>query len=273
MDGTVGMGGHSEHLMERGDSRTRLLGVDADPEALRRAGGRLARFGARVVLRHGSFRDLVAIADVAGVAAATAILLDLGMSSYQLGESGRGFSFQNDEALDMRFDPSRGGTAADLLNRLPVEELARILFEYGEERHARRIARGIDDRRQRVPLARTADLVAVVKGAVPRAAWPRRLHVATRTFQALRIAVNDEMQALTEALPHAASLLAPGGRLGVISFHSGEDRIVKRSFRTLSQEGSYVDLEPAPIEATADEIAVNPRARSAKLRVLERVAA
>ena len=117
------------------------------------------------------------------------------------------------------------------------------------------------------------DLVAVVKGAVPRAAWPRRLHVATRTFQAIRIAVNDEMQVLTEALPQAASLLAPGGRFGVISFHSGEDRIVKRSFRTLSQEGGYVDLEPAPVEATADEILENPRARSAKLRVLERVAA
>ena len=122
-------------------------------------------------------------------------------------------------------------------------------------------------------LARTSDLVGVVKGAVPRAAWPRRLHVATRTFQAIRIAVNDEMQALTEALPQAASLLAPGGRFGVISFHSGEDRIVKRSFRTLSHEGGYVGLEPAPIEATPDEIAENPRARSAKLRVLERVAA
>jgi 16S rRNA (cytosine1402-N4)-methyltransferase len=273
VDGTVGMGGHSERLMESGDGRSRLLGVDADGEALRRAGVRLARFGDRIVLRHGSFRGLGSIAAEAGVTAAAAILLDLGMSSYQLGESGRGFSFQNDEELDMRFDPATGPTAADLLNRLPVEELARIIFEYGEERHARRIARGIDDRRQRAPLARTGDLVGVVKGAVPRAAWPRRLHVATRTFQALRIAVNDEMQALTEALPQAAALLAPGGRIGVISFHSGEDRIVKRSFRMLSQEGGYVDREPAPIEATADEIFENPRARSAKLRVLERVAA
>jgi len=259
--------------MERGAGRTRLLGVDADSEALRRAAARLARFGDRIVLRQGSFRGLGSIAAEAGIAAATAILFDLGMSSYQLDESGRGFSFQHDEELDMRFDPATGPTAADLLNRLPVEELARIIFEYGEERHARRIARGIDDRRQRAPLTRTADLVGVVKGAVPRAAWPRRLHVATRTFQAIRIAVNDEMQALTEALPQAASLLAPGGRFGVISFHSGEDRIVKRSFRTLSQEGGYVDLEPAPIEATADEIQGNPRARSAKLRVIERVAA
>ena len=225
------------------------------------------------MLRHGSFRSLASIAAAAGIAQATAILLDLGMSSYQLGESGRGFSFDGDEALDMRFDPSKGDTAADLLNRLPVDELARIIFEYGEERHARRIARGIDDRRRRAPLTRTADLVDAVKAAVPRAAWSHRRHFATRTFQAIRIAVNDELQALTETLPQAAALLAPRGRFGVISFHSGEDRIVKRSFRTLSQEGGYVDLEPAPIEATADEIAENPRARSAKLRVLERVAA
>jgi len=267
------MGGHSERLMESGGDAMRLLGVDADGEALRRAGARLARFGERAVLRHGSFRRIGSIAADAGVGEATAILLDLGMSSYQLGESGRGFSFEGDEALDMRFDPSTGVTAGELVNGLPVDELARIIFEYGEERHARRIARAIDDRRRRAPLVRTAALVSAVKGAVPRAAWPRRRHVATRTFQAIRIAVNDEMQALTEALPQAAALLAPGGRFGVISFHSGEDRIVKRSFRTLSHEGGYVDLEPAPIEATTDEIAENPRARSAKLRVLERVAA
>ena len=273
VDGTVGMGGHSERLLESGDSRIRLLGVDADSEALRRARARLARFAERVVLRQGSFRKLGSIADAAGISQATAILLDLGMSSYQLDESDRGFSFEGDEALDMRFDPGAGVTAAELLNRLPVDELARIIAEHGEERHARRIARAIDDRRRRAPLTRTGDLVAAVKAGVPRAAWPRRRHVATRTFQAIRIAVNDEMQALTEALPQAAALLAPGGRFGVISFHSGEDRIVKRSFRTLSQEGGYVDLEPAPLEATAEEVAENPRARSAKLRVLERVAA
>lgn len=273
VDGTVGMGGHSERFLEQSDDRVSLLGLDADGEALRRAGHRLARFGDRVTLRQGSFRAIGAIAADAGVAQAAAIVLDLGMSSYQLEESDRGFSFQGDEALDMRFDPTSGPTAAELLNRLPVEELARVLFEYGEERFARRIARGIDDRRRRAPLTRTADLVEVVKGAVPRAAWPRRLHVATRTFQAIRMAVNDEVQALNEALPQAAALLAPRGRFGVISFHSGEDRIVKRSFRTFAQGGGYVDLEPAPLEATADEVLANPRARSAKLRVLERVAA
>jgi 16S rRNA (cytosine1402-N4)-methyltransferase len=267
------MGGHAERLLEAGDVRIRLLGLDADPEALRRARARLARFGDRVVLRHGSFRHLAAFAAEARIGEAAAILLDLGLSSYQLDESARGFSFQGDEVLDMRFDPSQGPTAAELINRLPREELARIIFEYGEERHARRIARRIAERRQREPLARTEDLVAAVKDAVPRAAWPRRIHVATRTFQAIRMAVNDEARALAEALPQAAALLARGGRFGVISFHSGEDRIVKRSFRVLQHEGGYTELEPSPIQASADEVLHNPRARSAKLRVLERLEA
>jgi 16S rRNA (cytosine1402-N4)-methyltransferase len=273
VDGTVGMGGHAERLLEAGDGRTRVLGLDADPEALRRAAERLARFGDRVVLRHGSFRHLAALAAEAQIGEAAAVLFDLGLSSYQLDESARGFSFQGDEVLDMRFDPTRGPTAADLLNRLSGEELARIIFEYGGERHARRIARRIAERRQRAPLARTEDLVAAVKDAVPRAAWPRRIHVATRTFQAIRMAVNDEAPALTEALPQAASLLARGGRFGVISFHSGEDRIVKRSFRLLQQGGGYVELEPSPVQPGADEVLHNPRARSAKLRVLERLEA
>ena len=189
------------------------------------------------------------------------------MSSWQLEQSGRGFSFQADEPLDMRLDPSRGDTAAALLNRLPEPELARIIFEYGEEPHARRIARAIVRRR---PLARTGDLVAAVRGAVPRAAWPRRLHVATRTFQAVRVAVNDEPGALRNALAQAPALLAAGGRLGVISFHSGEDRIVKQTFRALEPAG-FAELEPSPCQPTDDEVRANPRARSAKLRVLERL--
>ncbi|HXJ84432.1 MAG TPA: 16S rRNA (cytosine(1402)-N(4))-methyltransferase RsmH [Candidatus Methylomirabilis sp.] len=273
VDGTIGMGGHAERLLEVGTADTRLLGVDRDPEALRRAGQRLARFGDRVVLRHGSFRDLAAVAADAGVAAAVAILLDLGLSSYQLEESGRGFSFGRDEALDMRFDPTRGPTAADLLHTLPREEIARLLFEYGEERHARRIARRVDERRRRARLSTTADLVAAVKEAVPRAAWPRRTHVATRTFQAVRMAVNEEVTALAEALPRAAGLLERGGRLGVISFHSGEDRIVKRAFRSLEEDGEFAGLQPAPIAPGPDEMHDNPRARSAKLRVIERLEA
>jgi 16S rRNA (cytosine1402-N4)-methyltransferase len=220
-----------------------------------------------VRLTHASFRDVGDVAREQGVMSARAVLLDLGVSSYQLEESGRGFTFQEDQPLDMRLDPGTEGPAAALLNRLPEEELARILFEYGEEVHARRIAREIVRRR---PLATTGDLVAAVRAAVPRKAWPRRLHVATKTFQAVRMAVNDETGALRQALPQAAALLDAGARLGVISFHSGEDRIVKQTFRALRTAG-YAELEPSPLTPGADEVRVNPRARSAKLRVLERL--
>jgi 16S rRNA (cytosine1402-N4)-methyltransferase len=269
VDGTIGMGGHAERILDQAPPTTRLLGVDADPEALRRSAERLARFAPRVVLRHGNFRELPAIAAHAGVTEAASVLLDLGLSSYQLEESGRGFSFQAAEPLDMRFDPTRGPTAADLVNALPEAELARIIFELGDESHARRIARRIVERRQQDAFRTAGDLVAAVRGAVPRPAWSSRLHVATRTFQALRMAVNDEAGALSAALSGAAGLLAPGGRLGVIAFHSGEDRIVKREFRQLASRG-FAELEPSPRGPARDEIRHNPRARSAKLRVLAR---
>jgi 16S rRNA (cytosine1402-N4)-methyltransferase len=272
VDGTVGMGGHAERLLEASGATTRLLGLDRDPEALARAARRLARFGDRVVLRQASFRGLADEAAAVGARPAQSVLLDLGLSSYQLDESGRGFSFSGAEPLDMRFDPTAGPTAAELLRRLPEAELARLLAEYGEERHARRIARRLVEARVRAPLATASDLVDVVKRSVPRAAWSRRTHVATRTFQAVRMAVNDELGALAAALPQAAALLDRGGRLGVIAFHSGEDRIVKRAFRALAAEG-YGVLEPAPIQPDRDEVNDNPRARSAKLRVLERLEA
>jgi len=272
VDGTIGMGGHAERLLEAGGESTRVLGIDCDPAALDRARRRLARFGDRVRIRHGSFRDVAVHASEAGISRAAAILLDLGLSSYQLDASGRGFSFQKDEPLDMRFDPTRGRTAADLLAHATEAELARILFEYGEERHARRIAKRIVERRRRSPLTITADLVEAVKAGVPRAAWSRRTHVATRTFQALRMAVNEEPEALCEALDAAPALLERGGRLGVISFHSGEDRTVKHAFRALERAG-FIELEPSPVTASDDEISGNPRARSAKLRVLERLEA
>lgn len=261
------MGGHAEAMLSRASEDVRLLGLDRDPEALRRAGERLAPFADRVELAQGSFADVTEVARAHGVTAARAILLDLGVSSYQIDESGRGFTFQEDQPLDMRMDPGAGEPAAALLNRLPEEELARMLFEDGEEIHARRIAREIVRRR---PLATTGELVAAVRRAVPRKAWPRRLHVATRTFQAVRMAVNDETGALRQALPQAAALLHPGARLGVISFHSGEDRIVKQAFRSLTTEG-FVALEPSPLSPGEDEVRANPRARSAKLRVLERL--
>jgi 16S rRNA (cytosine1402-N4)-methyltransferase len=267
IDGTVGMGGHAEAILSLSASSVRLLGLDVDREALARAGVRLAPFGDRVRLGHASFRDLREAAAAEGIESARSILLDLGVSSWQLEESGRGFSFQGDEPLDMRLDPSVGEPAAALLNRLPEAELARLIFEYGEEHHARRIARVIVRRR---PLQRTGDLVAAVRAAVPRAAWPRRLHVATKTFQALRMAVNDEPGALRQALAQAPQLLAAGGRLGVIAFHSGEDRIVKQTFRALEPAG-FAELEPSPRQPADDEVRDNPRARSAKLRVLERL--
>ena len=267
IDATVGMGGHAEAILSASSSSVRLLGLDTDAAALAQARARLVPFGERVDLAHTSFRRLGDAAAARGVERARSILLDLGVSSWQLEQSGRGFSFQADEPLDMRLDPSSGVTAAALLNRLPEPELARIIFEYGEEPHARRIARAIVRRR---PLARTGDLVAAVRGAVPRAAWPRRLHVATRTFQAVRVAVNDEPGALRNALAQAPDLLAAGGRLGVISFHSGEDRIVKQTFRALEPAG-FAELEPSPCQPTDDEVRANPRARSAKLRVLERL--
>ena len=267
IDATVGMGGHAEAILSASGASVSLLGLDVDPEALARAGARLASFGDRVRLARSSFRDLAQAAGAHGIDSTRSILLDLGVSSWQLEQSGRGFSFQGDEPLDMRLDPRAGETAAALVNRLPDAELARVIFEYGEEPHARRIARAIVRRR---PLTRTGDLVAAVRAAVPRAAWPRRLHVATRTFQAVRMAVNDEPGALRQALAQAPALLAAGGRLGVIAFHSGEDRIVKQTFRALESAG-FAELEPSPRQPADDEVRENPRARSAKLRVLERL--
>ena len=266
IDGTVGMGGHAEAILSLSAPSVRLLGLDVDRHALAQAGARLAPFGDRVRLERSSFRDLQQAAAAAGIETTRAILLDLGVSSWQLEQSGRGFSFQGDEPLDMRLDSSVGETAAAMLNRLTEAELARLIFEYGEEPHARRIARAIVRRR---PLQRTGDLVAAVRAAVPRAAWPRRLHVATKTFQAVRMAVNDEPGALRQALAQAPRLLAAGGRLGVIAFHSGEDRIVKQTFRALEPAG-FAELEPSPRQPADDEVRENPRARSAMLRVLER---
>jgi len=267
IDATVGMGGHAEAILSASAASVSLLGLDVDPEALARAGARLASFGDRVRLARSSFRDLAQAAGAHGIDSTRSILLDLGVSSWQFEQSGRGFSFQGDEPLDMRLDPRAGEPAAALVNRLPEAELARVIFEYGEEPHARRIARAIVRRR---PLTRTGDLVAAVRAAVPRAAWPRRLHVATRTFQAVRMAVNDEPGALRQALAQAPALLAAGGRLGVIAFHSGEDRIVKQTFRALASAG-FAELEPSPRQPADDEVRENPRARSAKLRVLERL--
>jgi 16S rRNA (cytosine1402-N4)-methyltransferase len=269
VDGTVGLAGHATALLERA-GQARLLGLDRDAETLALAAERLAPFGERVVLRQADFRDLATEAAACGVEAARAILLDLGLSSYQLAASGRGFSFQADEQLDMRFDTRQPLTAADLLRTTPEPELARLLATYGEEPAARRIARRIVAARGRAPITTARALADLVTGALPPHRRPRRIHPATRTFQALRIAVNDELGSLEAALPQAAGLLAGRGRVGVIAFHSLEDRIVKRTFRQLAADPGFVLATKKPIRPSADEVAANPRARSARFRVLER---
>jgi 16S rRNA (cytosine1402-N4)-methyltransferase len=262
----VGLGGHARALLEAGASR--ILGFDRDPAAIAAARHNLAAWADRVELVHADYRSLDEVLESRRIDQIDGALADLGISSMQLEAEGRGFSFQRDEPLDMRLDPAGGQTAADLGNHLDEETLAQIIHEHGEERFARRIARTIVSRR---PLRTTDDLVAAVRASVPRAAWPKRTHVATRTFQALRMAVNDETGALRQTLQEIPGLLAVGGRLGVISFHSGEDRIVKQTFRSLEAAG-FAELEPSPLPPGDDEVRANPRARSAKLRVLERLA-
>jgi 16S rRNA (cytosine1402-N4)-methyltransferase len=270
IDATLGGGGHAAALLEASAPDGRLLGIDTDPAALAAAGARLAPFGERAALARGNFRDLEALARQAGFGEVQGILMDLGVSSHQLDTAGRGFSFQADAPLDMRLDPGGPQTAADLVNDTPESELADILYRYGEEHASRRIARFIAEARRRQPIERTAELAEVVV----RALGGRRgkLHPATRTFQALRIAVNRELESLELALPQAVGLLAAGGRLALISFHSLEDRIVKQFFRAQSggDEPALRIITKKPIEAAEAELRANPRSRSAKLRVAER---
>jgi len=280
VDGTVGGGGHAAAVLEASAPGGRLLGLDLDPAALEVARRRLRGFGDRVVLRHGSFARLGVLAG--DFAPADGVLLDLGLSSLQLADPGRGFAFSREGPLDMRFDPTAAGpTAADLVNGLSVKELADLLYRYGEERQARRIAEAIAAAR---PLRTTAQLAGVVVAAVGHRRG--RIHPATRTFQALRIAVNDELGALEAALPQAVDLLSPGGRLVVICFHSLEDRIVKRFMRQESRDcicppevpacvcghrARLKVLTPRPVRPDPAEVEANPRARSARLRAAERV--
>lgn len=270
VDGTLGLAGHAVALLAEA-SEARLLGLDRDAETLALAAERLAPFGPRVVLRHADFRHLADEAAACGVDAAHAILLDLGLSSHQLARSGRGFSFQADEPLDMRFDTRQPRTAAELLRTEPEPELARLLATYGEEPAARRIARRLVAARARAPITTTRALADLVVAAIPPHRRPRRIHPATRTFQALRIAVNDELASLEAALPQGVDLLAPRGRFGVIAFHSLEDRLVKHAFRRFAAEPGFRLATRKPVRPGDDEVRDNPRARSAKFRVLERL--
>ena len=268
VDGTAGLGGHARALLEAGASQ--LVGVDRDPAAVELARERLREFGDRARVVHGDYRDLPAILDREGFGAVDGILLDLGVSSMQLDAPGRGFSFRRDEPLDMRMDTSAGATAAEAIAGADEKTLADVIYELGEDRHARRIARAIVEARARAPITTTGRLADVVRRAVPRRGYTR-IDPATRTFQAVRIWVNRELDGLGDCLVAAAARLAPGGRLVVITFHSLEDRIVKHMLRSLQAAGTHGlrVLTKRPLVPGAAEIERNPRARSAKLRAAE----
>lgn len=267
VDATLGLGGHSEALLQRTAPAGRVIGCEWDGEALARARERLAGFGNRLIVVHASYADLSAELERLQVDHIDGLIADLGVSSLQLDQADRGFSFRVDRPLDMRMDIRRETTAADLVGRLSEEQLADIFYHYGEERQARRIARFLVQARQEEPVTTTGRLAAIVAAAVPAKYHPPRVHVATKVFQALRIAVNGELDNLTRLLRTAPELLAPGGRIGIITFHSLEDRIVKQAF---AQQPDLRVLTKKPIEPSAEEIQCNPRARSAKLRVAER---
>jgi 16S rRNA (cytosine1402-N4)-methyltransferase len=296
IDATVGAGGHAAGILSASAPDGRLLGLDTDPDAISFARQALGPFGNRVLLRAENFRHLTRVAAALSFEHVDGILMDLGLSSRQLADRERGFSFSQDGPLDMRMKRSQGPTAADLINHLPEADLADLLWRYGEERHARRIARAIVIAR---PLLTTGQLANLVARTVTRKARrdqrrtrkgmysQRRIHPATRTFQALRIAVNDELKALNQALPQARDLLRPEGRLAVISFHSLEDRMVKRFFQQEARDCICPPETPIcicqhraalniitrkPIRPTLEEISSNPKSRSARLRIAELLA-
>lgn len=285
IDGTAGRGGHSSRIAERLEGGL-LISIDQDSEAVSYTTKRLEKFGARARVVKGNFRDLGSILAANGVDKADGMLFDLGVSSPQLDDPGRGFSYMNDAPLDMRMDREQGRSAWDLVNGESADELARILFTYGEERYARRIASAIVSTRQAKPIETTLELAQIVRSAMPAQALREKQHPAKRSFQALRIAVNDELGALADMLEQAMDHLKPGGRLAVISFHSLEDRLVKNAIRARENgctcpPGLPVcacgfvrtmrSVSSKPIVATKEEMELNPRSRSAKLRVAERI--
>ncbi len=285
LDGTLGLGGHSYQIASR-LTTGRLICIDRDETAIERAGKRLAPFGDRVTLVHGNFSDAAQIIDSLGIPGVDGMLFDLGVSSPQLDEIQRGFSYMGDAPLDMRMDAGDSLTAYEVVNTWPEERLNRILWDYGEERYARRISRAILEHRSKKPIATTLELVDIIKGAMPAAALREKQHPAKRSFQAIRIAVNDELGAISQMMETAPDKLNKGGRLCVISFHSLEDRIVKAGIAarengcTCPREApictcgfvqTLKSVSRKPILPGAEELEQNPRSRSAKLRVAERV--
>lgn len=274
IDCTVGEGGHALAILKMTAPGGMLLGIDRDADMVARLKERAERMEVkdRFIIEHGSFSDVKRIAEKNNFSSVRGVLFDFGMSSWQLEESGAGFSFQNIEPLDMRFDRTNDGlTAASILNSWPKESIRRVISEFGEERHARRISEKIVEFRKKERILTTDQLAGIISEAIPRGRQRGKINLATRTFQALRIAVNSELDAVSQGVSDAIELLSPGGKVAAISFHSLEDRIIKNIFRENKREGSLKIITKKPISPTQEEILGNPRARSAKLRVAEKL--
>jgi 16S rRNA (cytosine1402-N4)-methyltransferase len=268
IDSTLGAGGHAEEILRRLD-KGKLIGIDRDPAALALAGERLKHFGDKLVTMPGNFAQISDLYAATGFPPADGLLADLGMSTMQLEDASRGFSFSTPGPLDMQMSPSSGPSAGDLVNEMNEQELADVIFKLGEERHSRRVARAIVKGR---PFRSTTELAQVVTRAIPSRAALRHIHPATRTFQALRMAVNRELECLESLLAQALEVLKPGGRVVILSFHSLEDRLVKWAFKAWQREGRARILTRRVVRPSEEEMAANPRSRSAKLRAAERCA-
>jgi len=268
IDATLGAGGHAEEILRRLD-KGKLIGIDRDPAALAFAGERLKDFGEKLITMPGNFAQISGLYAARGFPPADGLLADLGMSTMQLEDASRGFSFSTPGPLDMQMGPNSGPNAADLVNEMSEQELADVIFKLGEERHSRRVARAIVKGR---PYRLTTELAQVVTRAIPSRTALRHLHPATRTFQALRMAVNRELECLESLLAQALEVLKPGGRVVILSFHSLEDRLVKWAFKAWQREGRARILTRRVVRPSEAEIAANPRSRSAKLRAAERCA-
>ena len=268
IDGTVGEGGHAKLILEKTGPDGKLLGIDWDETQAENSRKNLAEFGARAVVVEGSYKDIKEITSAQDFEKINGILLDVGYSSWQIESSGKGFSFGKDELLNMRYSHKNLLTAAEIVNQWPEQEIEKIIKEFGEEKFARRIAKKITEAREHKKIESTFELKEIIEKAV----FGRgKIHPATRTFQALRIAVNGELETLQRALPQAFDVLERGGRLVVISFHSLEDRIVKNFFRDMVQQELATILTKKPMEAGEEEVSQNPRARSAKLRAISKI--